>query len=110
MLIEPVGIETRMPNTPGKAALPDARPALSAQHAATVDAEQLKEIVRAANRAIAPVASSIEFSLDTESGKTIVRVIDRDTQQLIRQIPTPEMLEISHALDRIQGLLLKQKA
>ena len=32
------------------------------------------------------------------------------TNEVIRQIPSEEMLEIAKALDRLQGLLVKQKA
>jgi flagellar protein FlaG len=39
-----------------------------------------------------------------------VRVVDTETKQLIRQVPTEEMVAISHALDRMTGLLLAQKA
>jgi flagellar protein FlaG len=109
MLIDSVGIVIQAPIAPGESMSADPASAAVAPRAAAADEERLREIVRAASRAIAPLASSIEFSLDQESGKTVVKVIDTETQELIRQIPSPEMLEISPALDRIQGLLLKQK-
>jgi flagellar protein FlaG len=37
-------------------------------------------------------------------------VIDPSNNELIRQIPSEEMLAISRALDRMQGLLVKSQA
>jgi flagellar protein FlaG len=44
---------------------------------------------------------SVNFSIDNESNKTIIKVVDADTQKTIRQIPSEELLSISK---RIQSL------
>ena len=41
---------------------------------------------------------------------TIVRITDGETGEMIRQIPSEEMLEIARSLDKMQGLLLRQEA
>ena len=71
------------------------------------------EIARAAadlERVIRPVARDLQFTLDRETGKTIVRVIDSQTRQVIRQIPSEELLAIARALSRLQGLLVREQA
>ncbi|MFC6521248.1 flagellar protein FlaG [Undibacterium arcticum] len=40
----------------------------------------------------------------------MVKVVDQRTQEVIRQMPSPEALEIAKALDKMQGLLIRQKA
>ena len=40
----------------------------------------------------------------------IVKVVDRETREVLRQMPTQEALEIAKALDRTQGLLIKLEA
>ncbi|MDR2506774.1 MAG: flagellar protein FlaG [Candidatus Accumulibacter sp.] len=64
---------------------------------------QIKEFVEIA-------ASDIDFSIDEKSGEMVVKIIDRATEEVIRQIPPEEMLEIARALDRLQGLFLQNKA
>ena len=54
--------------------------------------------------------SNIEFSIDKDSGRTIVQVIDTDTKDVLRQFPSKEALAISHELDKFQGLLVRDKA
>ena len=54
--------------------------------------------------------SMVEFSLDADSGRVVVKIIDRATQEVVRQIPMEEMLALAKALDKFQGLLLQTKA
>lgn len=37
-------------------------------------------------------------------------MIDRQTKEVLRQMPSEEALAIAHALDKLQGLMIKQKA
>lgn len=54
--------------------------------------------------------AELQFSVDESSGMQVVRVLDRTTKEVIRQIPSQEALEIAQALEKLQGILLKQKA
>ena len=72
--------------------------------------DEVKNAVLKIEKFVSSTASDIQFSLDDDSGEPIVKVIDRSTKEVIRQIPSKEMLEIAQALDRLQGLLIKQKA
>ena len=72
--------------------------------------EQLKEAVKATNDFVSLVNNAVEFSLDDDTGMTVVKVIDKGTKEVIRQIPSEEMLAIAKALDTVQGLLVRQKA
>ena len=71
---------------------------------------QLQDAVNAANDFIKPITNSVEFSIDKDSERMVVKVMDNATREVIRQIPSEEMLAIAQALDKIQGLLIKQKA
>lgn len=75
-----------------------------------VDGAQMKKALEAANRMVQSLGTGLQFSIDQESGKTLIQVIDTSTNQLLRQIPAEEMLAISRALDKLQGLLIKQRA
>jgi flagellar protein FlaG len=71
---------------------------------------QVKDAVNKINHSMAAQARGLEFAVDSDSKRTIVKVVDRQTKELIRQIPSVETLEIAHALERTQGLLIKQQA
>lgn len=80
----------------------------SAEPAAISDI-QLKGAIDAANEYIKPINSAVQFSMDKDSGSTVIKVMDTATKEVIRQIPSEEMLAIAKALNHIQGLLIKQK-
>ena len=77
--------------------------------AKAIDAK-LETAVASINKFLKPVASSIEFSIDEQSGRTLVKVIDTDTNDVLRQYPSKEALAISQELDKLQGLLIRDKA
>jgi len=72
--------------------------------------EELRDAVGKIEESMAPAASDLRFSIDEDTGITVVKLIDTQTQTIIRQIPTQEVIEISKALDKMQGLLVKDKA
>ena len=72
--------------------------------------EALDSAVSSMNDLLGTLGHSLRFNIDDETGKTIVKVMDSQTQEVIKQIPTEEMLAIAKALDKLQGLLVKQKA
>ena len=76
----------------------------------TPDIGEVQKALEEVEKAVAPMAQSLQFSLDKDSGRTVVKVMDTDTNEVIRQIPSEEVLAISKAVDKLKGLLLKQQA
>lgn len=68
------------------------------------------EALQSINNALQSMSSNLQFSVDEDSQRTIVKVVDQETKEVIRQMPTEEALEISKALDKLQGLLIKSQA
>ena len=71
---------------------------------------QLQAAIIAANRALQVMNRGLEFELDPQSGRLITRLIDTSDNEVLRQIPSEEMLRIARALDRVEGLLFAQQA
>jgi len=72
--------------------------------------EQVQQAVKQVQQIVQAKTSNLTFSVDHGTGKTIVKLMDSETGKVIRQIPSEEMIAMSEALDKMQGLLLKQKA
>ena len=87
-------------------ARPSPIPASSAPEPSLEDVRKATQEVQEAVRAM---TKSLEFSIDQESGRTIVKLTDTETGETIRQIPSQDMIELSRNIDRLQGLLLSQK-
>ena len=84
--------------------------ASTAASAAQATKEQVKEAVKKANETIDLLRNNLQFSIDEETGTNVVKVIDNETKEVIRQIPSEEMLSITHRLDELTGLLIRDKA
>ncbi len=72
--------------------------------------QDLNKAVKAVNDFVSTVNSSLKFSVDEDTGQTVVKVIDDATKEVIKQFPSEQMLEIAKALDSLKGLLVRQKA
>lgn len=72
--------------------------------------QQVDEAVANINKSLQTLSQDLVFSVDEDSNRTIVKVVDQKTKEVIRQMPTPEALEIAKALDKVKGLLIKQTA
>jgi len=89
-------------------------PATGTEQAAAPAKEQSRpaDLERAAQtlRQVAEnLNTSLKFETDSTTGKTIVKVVDNVTQEVIRQFPSEEMLAVARALDENKGLLFGKK-
>jgi flagellar protein FlaG len=94
-------------------------PATAVETAAAVKApsaapslEQVSEAVSQLNKSSQAKSQGLEFSIDSDSKRTVVKVVDQTTKEVLRQIPTPEALEIAKSLESKSstGLLIQQTA
>ncbi|GGP18601.1 flagellar protein FlaG [Silvimonas iriomotensis] len=76
------------------------------------DATQVNDAVGKLNEAVKnyPNGSSLQFSVDPDSQTHIVKVIDSQTKDVIRQIPSEQAIAIAKAIGQFEGLLIKDKA
>jgi flagellar protein FlaG len=72
--------------------------------------EQLEEVVRGLNEFIQPTHTSIKFELHEQSKEHYVKVIDEHTEEVIREIPSREILDIYAAMTQFLGLMFDKKA
>lgn len=78
--------------------------------------EALEKVVSQLNAYIQNTQRDVDFSVDDSTGRVVVRVIDSESEEVIRQIPSEEMLAISRHLiesletDQPKGFLIELKA
>jgi flagellar protein FlaG len=74
------------------------------------DAKRVQESIADINKVMAGFSISVQFKIDPDYKELIVKVVDQETGQLIRQIPTEEVVKMSKAMDNLKGLLFAQSA
>ncbi len=75
-----------------------------------VDKPALQEAVKKLNETVAPALQTVEFEIDEDTEKMVVKVLDKETKKVIRQMPNEEALAFSKTLDKLQGMVIRQTA
>ncbi len=75
-----------------------------------VKPEQVKEAVDQIQKFTQTLTQNLKFSIDEDTGKMVIKIVDAQTQEVIRQMPSEEAIKIASALGKIQGLLFNGHA
>lgn len=105
--------------TPLKASAPDAE--LKRNTAIEQAAEQdvtkneqnpskLAQVATELSDMMSMMRKGLAFKVDENSGQAVVTVLDRDTGDVIRQMPSEEALALAEKLSEVTGLLMKTEA
>jgi uncharacterized FlaG/YvyC family protein len=94
-------------------------------HERNTPPDQLNEAVTRLNNSIQNVQRNLEFSMDDKSGRVVIKVTDKETDEVVRQIPSDEVLALAQQLQEMveskksrenqgytgmEGMLLKTRA
>lgn len=80
------------------------------QAAKSPSLSEVNKAVSEINKMVQSASQNLEFSVDSDAEEVVVKVIDQQTKEVLRQIPSVEALEIAKSLDKLKGLLIKQEA
>jgi flagellar protein FlaG len=72
--------------------------------------KDLSEAVNKINDSLSGSSQGLEFSIDEDTKGIVVKVIDLDTKEVLRQMPSKVALEIAKSIDKTRGLLIDQTA
>ena len=96
----------RRPQAAIPSSVPDPRQADSSQENASN--ELLLKVGRLQEK-LANTNYTIKIKVDPETGKNLVKVIDRETGEVLREIPDEEMLRIEASIQRMIGLFFDRQ-
>lgn len=75
-----------------------------------INREELAASVSRLNDHARAINRDLQFTVDEELNKVIVKVYNSETRELIRQIPSEEALAIARHLARDEGIILDTEA
>ncbi|MFC6669790.1 flagellar protein FlaG [Marinobacterium aestuariivivens] len=75
---------------------------------AAVSAEKLQAAVDRLNELMQSGQRSLSFSVDSSTERTVVKVMDVHTDEVIRQIPTEESLKLAEYIEGMIGLIFDE--
>ena len=77
-------------------------PSSTASHTAMMNKAELDKAINKVSDYVQNITRQLNFSVDEDLGKTVVTVVDQQTGNVIRQIPSEEMLELSRNFSEIK--------
>lgn len=75
-----------------------------------VDTERVESAVSKISDFVQNFQRDLQFSVDQDSGRTVIKVVDSETEQVIRQIPSEETLRMVEQLDSPESLMFSEQA
>jgi flagellar protein FlaG len=76
------------------------------QHMST---EEVKEVVESFQEMSETIQTKLSFSVDEENNEIVVKIFDKESEELIRQFPSDEMLSLQDKMSDLAGFLFDQK-
>ncbi|MCK5147483.1 flagellar protein FlaG [bacterium] len=67
---------------------------------------ELEDIAAKMNQVSGLFNTTLNFTVDKPTGKTVIKVMDRETDELIRQIPPENLLKLMTNMRDVMGMLL----
>ncbi len=75
---------------------------------APLSLEKLQDAVEKMNELMQGGKRSLNFSVDDSTEKVVIKVMDLDTEEIVRQIPSEETLKFAEHLEGMVGLIFDQ--
>lgn len=68
---------------------------------------QPEELLQQINALTEDGMYSVRFENDKQAGEMVVKIVDRDTDEVIRQIPAEELLNLTQRMNDLRGNLVQ---
>lgn len=74
------------------------------------DDRELEQALRGLNEKLRAWSTNLRFEVDDDTSRVVVQVVDSATGEVVRQIPSEEVLNMSKALGKLQDLAFHTSA
>ncbi len=72
--------------------------------------KRLEEAVRQLNEQASANNRNLAFNVDDLVNRQIIRVTDKSSGELVRQIPAEELLHVAHNIEKMKGILFDSES
>ena len=82
----------------------------SVQDAQKMSAEEVQNVLDKMNEFMGKGQHNLNFSIDKDTDDMVVKVMDTETNEVIRQFPSEQTLKLAKHIDGMLGLILNENA
>jgi flagellar protein FlaG len=80
-----------------------------AQEKRDIKSEELQKLIEEVKRKFDMLSKYLKIDIDQELEIPVVKIMERDTNRVIRQIPPDYLLELMKRIERLLGLLVERE-
>jgi len=70
----------------------------------------LADAIKKLNDTVKLYKGDLQFTVDDDTQMQVVKVVDKSSKEVIRQIPSPEVIRIAKAIEDFRSILLHDEA
>jgi flagellar protein FlaG len=74
-----------------------------------INPEELQKLIEEVKRKFDMLSKYLKIDIDQELEIPVVKIMEKDTNRVIRQIPPEHLLELMKRVDQLLGLLLEKE-
>ena len=97
-------IEARQKLSPEEQSVPPAK------ENTQVTSQKVEQVADKLNQHVQNLKRDLHFSVNEDTGEVVIKVVDSESQRMIRTIPSDEVLSMQEKLNQTVGVLLNAKA
>ncbi len=71
--------------------------------------ERTQKAVDYISESLASIRTNLDLSVDEDLGRVVVKIVDPETKEVLKQIPSEEALELAKSLGKMQGIFVKER-
>ncbi|NEN85104.1 flagellar protein FlaG [Paenibacillus elgii] len=75
----------------------------------SISEEALVKAIERANKTLAGIPTHVQYSIHKPSGDILVKVINTETKEVIREIPPEKLLDLIDKLQELNGRIIDEK-
>ena len=72
--------------------------------------DRIREKVRELEAALPKASNSLVFSVDEVLKRPVITVIDKKSGDVVRTLPSDEVIRVVHNIERMKGILFEGKS
>ncbi len=75
-----------------------------------VSEKEARQLAQDLNDALRPFNTELSFTVDKDTEKVVIKIVDSETQEIVRQIPAEDTLRLASRIKQLLGLLVDGNA
>lgn len=75
----------------------------------TFSVDRVKQMLERLEAALPSTSKSLHFQVDEVLNRPVITVVDKDSGEILRKLPSDEVIRVAHNIDKMKGIIFDDK-